>query len=149
MSSKVAVIGLIAFLVAGVAITISKMDTSQSGASSTMDQGRALSVAQRARIVVPALSLTEKRGEAAFNANCAKCHGKNAGGTKNGPPFLYSFYVPSHHGDGAFVEAVKNGVQPHHWSFGPMPPQPQVRAGDVQAIIAYVRAMQRANGFVN
>ncbi len=147
MSSKVIMVGIAAFLVAGVAVTVSKFDASKTGASSSMPQGQGLTAAQRARIVVPALGLSEKRGEAAFNANCIQCHGKNAGGTDQGPPFLNAFYVPSHHDNGAFLRAVKNGVRPHHWSFGPMPAQPQVSAGDLQAIIAYVRAMQRANGF--
>jgi hypothetical protein len=37
-------------------------------------------------------------------------------------------------------------VEPHHWDFGPMPPQPDVSRADVEAIVAYVRAEQKEAG---
>jgi hypothetical protein len=37
-------------------------------------------------------------------------------------------------------------VTPHHWDFGPMPPQPQVGSEELEAIIAHVRALQRDAG---
>ncbi len=55
-------------------------------------------------------------------------------------------YEPSHHGDMAFVMAAQRGVQAHHWRFGDMPPQEGLTEGDLKAIVAYVREMQRANG---
>ena len=81
-----------------------------------------------------------------FAENCASCHGVNAaGGTGNGPPLVHKIYEPSHHGDGAFYNAVANGVQAHHWGFGNMPAQ-EVSQSDVSLIVAYVRELQRANG---
>ncbi len=95
---------------------------------------------------IPALSGPALAGKAAFEAYCAACHGVNAVGTDKGPPLLHPFYVPGHHGDMAFVLAARNGVQPHHWDFGPMPPVKGVTKADVDTIVAYVRALQRANG---
>lgn len=63
-----------------------------------------------------------------------------------GPPLVHKIYEPSHHGDAAFQVAAAQGVRAHHWRFGNMPPQDGVTAGDVTAIIAYVRELQRANG---
>ena len=61
-------------------------------------------------------------GEELFLGNCAECHGSDLSGTNTGPPFLNAIYAPNHHGDEAFQRAVATGVQPHHWSFGPMAP---------------------------
>ncbi len=85
-------------------------------------------------------------GEELFAANCAQCHGVDARGTDQGPSFFSEIYVPSHHADGAFLFAVRNGVQPHHWDFGPMPPRPGLSDQDVADIVAYVRQLQRDAG---
>lgn len=77
---------------------------------------------------------------------CATCHGDDLKGTPMGPPFLDAIYAPSHHPDAAFVNAVQRGVQPHHWQFGPMPPLPHLSEADIEAITAYVRSVQEANG---
>lgn len=98
-------------------------------------------------VVVPKLTLTQKRGQAAYTETCAQCHGVNGVGTDQGPPFLHRVYHPGHHADGAFFLAVRNGTRRHHWSFGDMPPQPHVSDGDISAIISFVRALQQANGF--
>ncbi len=95
---------------------------------------------------IPELNALETAGKAAFEANCQKCHGENALGTNHGPTFIHPFYVPGHHADEAFYRAVSNGVTRHHWNFGNMPRIPDVTGDDVAAIIAYVRALQRANG---
>lgn len=98
---------------------------------------------------VPQLSELARRGERAFAANCAACHGENAaGGTGKGPPLVHDIYNPGHHADIAFASAVRFGVRQHHWSFGNMPPRPEVSDADLLAIIAYVRELQRANGIV-
>jgi hypothetical protein len=55
-------------------------------------------------------------------------------------------YVPGHHSDQAFYLAARNGVAAHHWRFGNMPPQPQVSAADISAIVRYVRWVQREAG---
>lgn len=100
-------------------------------------------------VLTPDLGPEEMRGEAAFNPNCAACHGVNAGGIEGrGPPLVHKIYEPSHHADAAFVLAVRNGVRSHHWRFGDMPPVDGVTPQQVDAIIAYIRALQRANGIL-
>ncbi len=99
------------------------------------------------QVAVPELSSEEKEGEALFNANCAACHGENAAGREGaGPPFVHVVYQPGHHSDQSFYLAAKNGARAHHWQFGNMPPVDGVSEADIAKIIAYVRAMQRANG---
>lgn len=93
------------------------------------------------------LSSNASLGKNAYDAVCADCHGENAAGKEGfGPPLVHKIYEPSHHGDMAFQVAAAQGVRAHHWKFGSMPPQPDVTPGDVKAIIAYVRELQRANG---
>lgn len=101
---------------------------------------------QGARPTVPALSAAAAEGKRVFAAQCATCHGKDAGGTDQGPPLVHRIYEPNHHADAAFLLAVTRGVRAHHWTFGDMPPQPQVSPDDVARIVAYVRALQKANG---
>jgi mono/diheme cytochrome c family protein len=86
------------------------------------------------------------RGREAYEQTCAACHGADLKGTSTGPPFLDPIYAPNHHPDQSFYSAVANGVAPHHWDFGPMPPQTAVATAEVEAIIAYVRAEQEAAG---
>lgn len=109
----------------------------------------ATTAAPLAEIVVPAeLSAQARQGETYFNAVCASCHGVNAAGRDGvGPPLVHRIYEPSHHGDMAFVLAARNGVRAHHWRFGNMPPVEQpLTDGELGAIVAYVRELQRANG---
>ncbi len=97
-------------------------------------------------VEVPAFSGLARKGEKAFAANCARCHGKNGAGTDKGPPLVFDTYNPGHHSDATFVSAARFGVPQHHWRFGNMPPQPQVGDQDLVAIIRYVRELQEANG---
>lgn len=97
-------------------------------------------------VTVPALTGAAVRGEQVFAANCARCHGKNAAGGNYGPPLVHRLYEPGHHGDGAFLRAVTRGVRAHHWKFGNMPPVRGVSGPDVRSVVAYVRALQVANG---
>jgi mono/diheme cytochrome c family protein len=97
-------------------------------------------------VKVPALSAQATAGKEAFDANCAACRGRNAAGTKNGPPLVYEIYNPGHHSDDAFLFAVMQGVPQHHWPYGAMPPQPQVTDQQIAAIVRYVRVLQIANG---
>ena len=85
-------------------------------------------------------------GAEAFERSCESCHGPHARGTETGPPLVHPFYVPSHHGDAAFRFAVQRGVAAHHWRFGDMPPQPQVSESEIDAIVPYVRWLQREAG---
>jgi cytochrome c553 len=88
-------------------------------------------------------------GSEVFATSCAVCHGPGGTGTSNGPPLLHQVYVPSHHPDEAFLQAVRRGVQPHHWEFGPMPPIAGLSDADVADVIAYVRAAQREAGITD
>lgn len=97
-------------------------------------------------VVVPDLSGHERTGRDYFIQHCQTCHGENGGGSRTGPPLVHKIYEPSHHSDGAFVRAVRQGVTAHHWHFGNMPSLPAVTDAEIAPIIAYVRAVQRANG---
>lgn len=85
-------------------------------------------------------------GQVAYERDCSDCHGIGGQGTRQGPPFIDKIYEPSHHSDGAFVQAVKRGVPAHHWNFGDMPPQPGVSDREIVQITAYVRGLQREAG---
>lgn len=93
-----------------------------------------------------AVAADADRGQDLFASNCAVCHGPAADGSPAGPPLVHEVYEPSHHADEAFQLAVANGVQPHHWDFGPMPPISGLDRDDVADITAWVRERQRAAG---
>lgn len=86
------------------------------------------------------------KGAELYAASCALCHGERGIGTQTGPPLVHIIYEPGHHPDASFRNAVKNGVAAHHWSFGNMPPRPELSDGDIDDVIAYVRALQREAG---
>jgi mono/diheme cytochrome c family protein len=86
-------------------------------------------------------------GAALYQASCATCHGSDLRGTDLGPSHLSKVYEPSHHADIAFLFAVQQGSQAHHWRFGDMPPVPGLTESDVAAIVAFVRETQRIEGF--
>lgn len=124
---------IVAVLLAGVAIPLSRWNASNS--SGQVD------------VMVPAqLSAVARDGKILFAANCAECHGQTGGGTDQGPPLVHDIYNPGHHADYAFLLAARSGVRAHHWRFGDMPPQPQVTELEVNAIVRYVRELQQANG---
>lgn len=86
------------------------------------------------------------RGEAVFRAHCVKCHGEGAAGTEAGPPLVHRFYHPNHHADITFRWAVERGVKAHHWNFGDMPRIEGVSKDEVEAVIGYVRGLQKKAG---
>ena len=86
-------------------------------------------------------------GEVLYQASCAVCHGSDLRGTDLGPSHLSVVYNPDHHADGAFTLAALNGVPAHHWKFGDMPPIPDISFEDMERIIAFVREIQRIEGF--
>lgn len=108
--------------------------------------GAGLSNPRPEGFVAPELSGLAATGAPLFAANCAVCHGPSGVGTNQGPPLIHRIYEPSHHGDFAFVAAIRRGSRAHHWQFGDMPPVPGVSDDEAMAIIAYVRAAQAANG---
>ncbi|MGB0663022.1 MAG: c-type cytochrome [Pontibacterium sp.] len=97
-------------------------------------------------VAVPELSKTAQMGQGFFNQTCAQCHGENGSGTQAGPPLIHKIYEPSHHGDPSFFNAMRKGVRSHHWSYGNMPAQPQVGFMQANAIVAFIREVQRHNG---
>ena len=106
-----------------------------------------LAAAPMVEVVIPAsFTETEAAGERSFIALCAACHGKNAAGRDGmAPPLVHPIYRPAHHADEAFQIAVRHGVRAHHWRFGDMPRIEGVDRAEVESIIAYIRALQRAN----
>jgi len=91
--------------------------------------------------------VTVEVGAELYARSCAECHGPDLRGTASGPSFLSIVYEPGHHPDAAFHLAVAQGVRPHHWNFGPMLPIPGLSTEEVDAIVAFVRETQRAEGF--
>jgi len=114
---------------------------SEAGAERSADEIRALlpEVAEAAPAQVTG-------GKTLFEQFCSVCHGPVADGTEQGPPLAHRIYEPSHHGDAAFMLAVRIGVRAHHWRFGDMEPLPQVTDDMVREILAYVRWLQRQVG---
>ncbi len=102
--------------------------------------------AQGEGIAVPALSAVAARGQVAFDANCASCHGQNGAGTDKGPVLIHDIYNPGHHPDESFLRATRLGVRQHHWRFGNMPPRPEVTDTQISEIVRYIRELQEANG---
>jgi cytochrome c len=95
---------------------------------------------------LPVLSNIASAGKDAFDANCASCHGVNGAGSDQGPPLIHDIYNPGHHDDASFFRAAMRGVPRHHWTFGDMPPQPEVTREEIAAIVRYIREVQQANG---
>lgn len=85
-------------------------------------------------------------GARRYDENCRACHGPLGTGSGAGPPLVHRIYEPGHHGDAAFRLAVARGVRAHHWSFGDMPPLPQVDSAAIAGVTAYVRWLQRKAG---
>ena len=107
----------------------------------------AASGAAMAQVTVPELGAVEAAGKQVFDANCAACHGPNAAGRDGlAPPLVHKIYQPASHADAAFFVAVRLGVRAHHWRFGFMAPVKGPSETEIGQIVAYVRALQRANG---
>lgn len=114
--------------------------------SITLD-GKPLSARfEQVAVAAPALTGPAQAGKPVFEAVCAVCHGASLRGTDNGPPLLHPFYAPGHHDDAMVLSAVNNGAKSHHWKFGDMPKPEGVKPGQDKELLAYVRAMQAANG---
>lgn len=143
--NRTMMVGAVAALAAGTAVFFSQTggENPTAGDGPAPAQGAAM-----VEVTLPdALSQEAQMGKQAFDAVCAECHGPNgAGKTGKGPPLIHKIYEPSHHGDMSFHLAVQNGVRAHHWKFGNMPPQDGLTRADVNAIVAYVREVQQANG---
>ena len=124
------------------------MQTSNSNTGDQVGEGMALPAGALAAVKLPpSFEEQEQLGKRAYDVVCASCHGVNGQGQDGvAPPLVHKIYEPSHHGDMAFVLAAQNGVRAHHWKFGNMPVVEGVTNEDVLNIVAYIRALQRANG---
>ena len=91
--------------------------------------------------------LPDQRGAGAYAEHCASCHGADLRGTDQGPSHLSQVYEPGHHPDWSFEVAIREGVRAHHFDYGDMPPVEGISDTEVADIIAYVRAVQDAEGF--
>ena len=109
---------------------------------------RPVGQASKVEVKIPSLSAAARAGQARFSLKCAGCHGAAADGTDQGPPLIHRIYEPGHHGDYAFVMAVRNGVRAHHWRFGNMPPVAGVDDREIRLITRFIREVQRANGIM-
>ncbi len=94
----------------------------------------------------PEMTSRLQLGAMNYGVYCASCHGKTGGGSNKGPTFIHKVYHPGHHGDGAFFVASKRGARAHHWKFGDMKPVAGVTDAQIELIVEYIRAVQRANG---
>jgi hypothetical protein len=111
-------------------------------------QGRPLSArfAQEA-LVRPVLTGPALAGQAVFERVCASCHGVSLRGTDQGPPLLHAWYAPgAGHDDAQVLQVLRNGAKGHMWKFGDMPKPEGLKPGEDKPALAYVRAMQAANG---
>jgi mono/diheme cytochrome c family protein len=86
-------------------------------------------------------------GADAYASSCASCHGGDLRGTGGGPSLLSIVYEPGHHPDNSFRSAIRNGVRPHHWNFGPMPRITGLSEPEIESIIKFVRSEQAERGF--
>ncbi len=98
------------------------------------------------KFIAPAMTGQLNLGKMAYDRFCAQCHGVNAMGSDKGPTFIHRVYHPGHHGDGSFFIAPKQGARAHHWKFGDMKKVEGVTDAQLKNIVAYVRAVQQANG---
>lgn len=85
-------------------------------------------------------------GAVLYDSYCALCHGADLGGTGRAPSLLAQIYSADQHTDADFRTAITKGVAQHHWTFGPMAPITALDAVQVDAVIAYLRAMQQSQG---
>lgn len=94
----------------------------------------------------PLAASAEPDGAELFGKHCVKCHGEGAKGTDKGPPLVNKIYHPNHHADLSFRWAIERGVRAHHWKFGDMPKVEGVSSSEIDALIKYIRGLQKAAG---
>jgi cytochrome c5 len=98
-------------------------------------------------VTVPPLSAQAAAGGKVWGEVCSTCHGKALRGTEQGPPLLHPMYGPeSGHGDDTILTAATQGTKGHMWKFGDMPKPEGVKPGQEKDLVAFIRAMQAANG---
>ena len=81
-----------------------------------------------------------ERGERAYRANCAACHGTDLDGTSLGPSLLGA--GPSGLSDAEIRDVIRNGVGDTGGEFGAMPGNTVLRDAQVTEIIQHLRRAQ-------
>ncbi|CAA7612612.1 conserved exported hypothetical protein [Magnetospirillum sp. LM-5] len=111
-------------------------------------QGRPLSARfAQAELVQPSLTGAALAGKAVFERVCATCHGTALRGSDQGPPLIHAWYAPGGgHDDSQVLKVLREGTKGHMWKLGDMPKPEGLKAGEDKPALAYVRAMQAANG---
>jgi mono/diheme cytochrome c family protein len=84
-------------------------------------------------------------GRIAFASECARCHGRLAGGTSRGPDLIRPAYGPAVVSDNQIQRAVREGVAAQDGSAG-MPAVDNVSDRRLDDVITFLREMQRSNG---
>ena len=120
-------------LTIGMALLAAGCDPDDEADKSKQDAAIELKIAR-------ALSQKAKQGQRNYKKWCASCHGRTAAGSKRGPSLID--YERSHHSDGFFFDAVRQGVKAHHWNFGDMPKVEELTDEEIAKVIVYVREIQ-------
>ena len=81
-----------------------------------------------------------ERGERAYRANCAACHGNDLDGTSLGPTLLGA--GPIGLADAEIRDVIRNGVADSGGEFGAMPGNTVLRDAQVTEIIRHLREVQ-------
>ena len=82
-----------------------------------------------------------ERGERAYRANCAACHGNDLAGTSLGPSRLGA--GPSGLSDAEIRDVIRNGVADSGGEFGGMPGNSVLRDAQITEIIQHLRVVQQ------
>jgi mono/diheme cytochrome c family protein len=81
---------------------------------------------------------------ALFAANCALCHGPAAQGVDDqGPSLLEDRYLADAFTDEAVAAAIRSGVASSDDRWAPMPAFPRFDDEELDAVVGYVRELQR------
>ncbi|MGE5505569.1 MAG: c-type cytochrome [Actinomycetota bacterium] len=98
-------------------------------------------------VATPALAGPAESGKQAFDKVCATCHGAALRGSDKAPPLLHPYYTAAAgHTDDVMLSAMAKGTKSHMWKLGDMPKPEGLGAGQDKEVLAYIRAMQAANG---
>lgn len=126
-------------IIAGLALAVGIAGTAWAGARPVIEPGEAKEAKLGGKVSL---------GKMAFDRFCAECHGAKAVGTDKGPPLLHPIYHPGHHSDGSIILAARRGTRQHHWKFGNMKPVEGITDSQLESVVLYIRALQRANGLL-
>jgi mono/diheme cytochrome c family protein len=81
---------------------------------------------------------------ALFANNCAVCHGRAGEGVDDqGPSLLEAAYLADALSDEAIASAVRDGVASSDERWAPMPGFPRFDDEELDAVVGYVRELQR------